>query len=125
MTHKVQVSVGGLADMGKRFVDAWTRATAGEVVDETHVTFLEVQTMFDTLSPRRIDLLRHVRQRGASNARELALALGRDYKTVQQDIATLEYAGLLMRDGRKVTAPWDEIQTNVSLMGSATAIRAR
>lgn len=116
MTSKVQVSVGNLADMGKRFVGAWNRATAGETVDETHVTFLDVQTMRDTLSPRRLELLRHVRQHGAGNVRELAQALGRDYKNVHQDVATLEAAGLLQRNGRKLTAPWDELQASVSLV---------
>lgn len=114
-TNKVQVNVGSLADMGKRFAGAWNRAQAGEPVDETHVTFLDLQTMLDTLSPRRLDLLRHVRQHGAGNVRELAQALGRDYKNVHQDVATLETAGLLLRDGRKLTAPWDELQANVSL----------
>lgn len=71
-THKVQVNVGSLAEMGKRFSKAWNQAAAGEQVDETNVTFLDVQTMLDTLSPRRLDLLRHVRQYGASNVRELA-----------------------------------------------------
>ena len=48
MTNKVQVSVGSFSDMGKRFAGTWNRAAAGEVVDETHVTFLDVQTMLDT-----------------------------------------------------------------------------
>ena len=74
---KVQVNVGSLADMGKRFTRAWERAAAGEQVDETHVTFLDVRTMLDTLSPRRLELLRHVRRHGAGNVRELAHALGR------------------------------------------------
>ena len=50
-THKVQVNVGSLAEMGKRFSKAWNQAAAGEQVDETNVTFLDVQTMLDTLSP--------------------------------------------------------------------------
>ena len=112
---KVQVNVGSLADMGKRFTRAWERAAAGEQVDETHVTFLDVRTMLDTLSPRRLELLRHVRRHGAANVRELAHALGRDYKNVHQDVAVLESAGLLVRDGRKLSAPWDELQANVSL----------
>ena len=112
---KVQVNVGSLADMGKRFTRAWERAAAGEKVDETHITFLDVRTMLDTLSPRRLDLLRQVRRHGAKNVRELALALGRDYKNVHQDVAVLESAGLLLRDGRKLSAPWDELQANVSL----------
>ncbi len=115
-TNKVQVNVGNLADMGKRFASAWNRTKGGEQVNETHVTFLDVQTMLDTLSPRRLDLLRQVRQHGADNVRKLAQALGRDYKNVYQDVATLEAAGLLLRDGRKLTAPWDELQANVSLI---------
>ena len=117
--NKVQVEIGSLADMGKRFAGAWDRATAGEAVCEAHVTFLDVQTMLDTLSPRRLELLRHVRQHGAANIRALATVLDRDYKNVHQDVAMLESAGLLLRDGRKLTAPWDELQANVSLMAAA------
>jgi predicted transcriptional regulator len=117
-THKIQVNVGSLADMGERFAQAWNRAAAGEAVDETHVTFLSIQTMLETLSPRRLDLLRHVRQHGANNVRELAQALGRDYKNVHQDVAVLEATGLLIRDGRKLSAPWDELQAHVSLLPS-------
>ena len=118
LAPKVQVNVGSLADMGKRFASAWKQAEAGDAVNQTHITFLDVQTMFETLSPRRLDLLRHVRQHGAGNVRALAQTLGRDYKNVHQDVATLQSAGLLVRDGRKLTAPWDELQANVSLMAA-------
>ena len=118
ITPKAQINAGSLADMGKRFVTAWKQAEAGEAVNQTHITFLNVQTMFETLSPHRIDLLRHVRQHSAGNVRELAQALGRDYKNVHQVVATLQSAGLLVRDGRKLTAPWDELQANVSLMAA-------
>jgi hypothetical protein len=117
-THKVQVNVGSLADMGKRFSLAWNRAASGERLDETHVTFLNIQTMLETLSPRRLELLRHVRQHGANNVRELAQTLARDYKNVHQDVAVLEATGLLIRDGRKLAAPWDELQAHVSLWPS-------
>jgi len=116
--HKVQTHVGSLADGGKRFTPGWHRAAAGEAMDETHVTFLNIQTMLETLSPRRLDLLRHVRQHGANNVRELAQALARDYKNVHQDVAVLEATGLLIRDGRKLSAPWDELQAHVSLLQS-------
>ena len=118
LAPKLQVNVGSLADMGKRFAIAWKQAEAGNAVNQTHITFLNVQTMFETLSPRRLDLLRHVRQHGAGNVRALAQTLGRDYKNVHQDVATLQSAGLLVRDGRKLTAPWDELQANVSLMAA-------
>ena len=117
-THKVQVHVGSLADMGKRFAHAWNQALSGEQVEETHVTFLDVQTMLDTLSPRRLELLRYIRKHGANHTKELANALGRDNKNVHQDVAILESTGLLLRDGRKLFAPWDELQANVSLRPS-------
>jgi predicted transcriptional regulator len=110
-----QVHVGSLQDMGKRFVSAWRRAELGEQVSETHATFLDLETMLATLSPRRLELLKHVRQHGATNTRELAAAIGRDYKNVHQDVAALETAGLLLRDGRKLSAPWDEVQASVAL----------
>lgn len=113
--NKVQVHVGTLADMGKRFAGAWNRAASGEKVNETHITFLDVQTMLETLTPKRLELLRYVHQHKAESVRELAQALGRDYKNVHTDVAVLESAGLLVRDGRTLTAPWDEVQANVSL----------
>lgn len=112
---KVQVHVDSLPEMGERFSEAWHRAERGENFCETHVTFLDLETMQSTLSPRRLELLRHVRQHGATSTRELATALARDYKNVHQDVAALEAAGLLVRDGRKLAAPWDEVQANVTL----------
>ncbi len=52
--NTVQVHVGSRDDMGKRFSNAWNRAATGKKVDETHVTFLDIRTMLDTLSPRRL-----------------------------------------------------------------------
>jgi hypothetical protein len=39
---RLHVHVGGLRDMGRRFVDAWHRAEQGERFSETHVTFLDL-----------------------------------------------------------------------------------
>ncbi|OJU90540.1 MAG: hypothetical protein BGO13_13645 [Burkholderiales bacterium 66-5] len=114
--NKVQVHVGNLADMGARFAGVWNRAAAGEQVNENHVTFLDVQTMLDTLTPKRLELLRHVHRQAAANVRELAQALGRDYKNVHGDVAILEAAGLLVREGGKLTAPWEQVQATVSLV---------
>lgn len=112
---KAQVHVDSLEHMGRRFVDAWHRAEAGEQVDEAHVTFLDLETMLSTLSPRRLQLLRQVHRQSVDSTRDLAAALGRDYKNVHQDVAALEAVGLLVRDGRKLAAPWEEVQASVSL----------
>ena len=115
MATKVKLHVDDLASMGKRFVDAWHHAQAGESVDEAHVTFLSFQAMTETLSPRRLELLRFVRQHGAASVRELAASLGRDYKNVHQDVSALEAEGLLVREGRRLNAPWNELQASINL----------
>lgn len=116
--NKIDILVGTLYDMGKRFTGAWNRAAAGDVVQETHVTFLDIQTLLDTLSPKRLELLRYVRSHEMGNVRDLAEALGRDYKNVHTDVAVLESTRLLVREGRKLRAPWDEVQATVSLSAS-------
>jgi len=114
-TNKVQIHVDGLVAMGKRFAGAWNRAVAGKKVDESHITFLNVQTMLETLSSRRLGSLKFVRQHGADSVKSLALTLQRDYKNVHHDVSVLESAGLFIRDGRKLSAPWDELSATVSL----------
>ncbi len=112
----LHLHVANLQQMGKRFADAWRSAERGELVGETHVTLLDIQALQAMLSPRRLELLRYLRQHGgASSIRGLAAALSRDYKNVHQDVSELEAAGLLLRDGRKLTAPWAEVQASVSL----------
>ena len=60
-------------------------------------------------------MLKFVRQHGAGSIKELAIALQRDYKNVHHDVSVLESAGLLIREGRKLHAPWDEVSASVSL----------
>ncbi len=112
---KIRIHVGSIDEMGERFSSAWKRAADGKHVDETHVTFLDMETMVEALSPRRLELLKYVHRHGAESVRELAERFGRDYKNVHQDVTVLESAGLLIREGRKLMAPWDELQASVSL----------
>jgi predicted transcriptional regulator len=67
MSGTINLHVGSIEDMGKRFICAWQRLENGAVVDETHLTFLDLETMVSTLSPERLTLLRHVRQHPAEN----------------------------------------------------------
>lgn len=56
-----------------------------------------------------------IHRQPARSVRELAQALGRDYKNFHGDVAVLEAAGLLLRKGRSLSAPWSEVQATVSL----------
>jgi predicted transcriptional regulator len=111
----MQVHVGSAKDMGKRFVSAWNRAVAGEDVDERHVTFLSLEEMLTALSPKRLELLRHLHRDGAENVKALAVALNQDYKRVYEDVAILEKAGLIVREEGRLDAPWDSLSAEVPL----------
>ncbi|MDP3032032.1 MAG: hypothetical protein Q8N33_08130 [Rhodocyclaceae bacterium] len=82
MSGSINLHVGSVEDMGKRFIGAWHKLEQGNALDETHLTFLDLETMVSTLSPKRLALLRHVRQHPAENIPVLAKSLGRDYKRV-------------------------------------------
>jgi predicted transcriptional regulator len=73
--------------------------------------------MVRVLSPKRLELLRHLHRNPAKNIRTLAQALGRDYRRVYEDVEALESAGLLDRDKEGVRAEYDafDVQMRVAL----------
>lgn len=115
MSGTVNLHVGSVDEMGQRFVNAWHRLESGVAVDETHLTFFDLETMVSTLSPKRLELLRRVRQHPAETVSALAKVLGRDYKRVHEDVTALVHAGLLVRGETGISAPYDSVQANVSL----------
>lgn len=115
MSETVNLHVGSVDEMGKRFIGAWHRLERGEKVRETNLTFFSLETMMATLSPKRLELLRHVHRQPAHTVAGLAKTLGRDYKRVHDDVTALAHAGLLVRDENGIRAPYDSVRANVSL----------
>lgn len=114
MSRSVQLHVGSLDEMGKRFADAWHRLERGKPVRETHLTFFSLEAMMSALSPKRLELLKHVHRQPAATVAELAKTLGRDYKRVHEDVSALAHAGLLVRDENGIRAPYASVQATVS-----------
>lgn len=115
MNNTIHLHVGSINEMGNRFIGAWHQLERGEKVDETHLTFFNLEAMMSTLSPKRLALLRHVHQHPAKTVAELARTLGRDYKRVHKDVFVLSHAGLIVRDEQGVRTPYDSAQVIVSL----------
>ena len=115
MSGKVSLHTGSIDEMGKRFIGAWNRLESGAEVEETHLTFFSLETMMATLSPKRLELLRHVHRHPARTVSELARTVDRDYKRVHDDVSALARAGLLVRDENGIRAPYDSVQAIVSL----------
>ena len=67
--QELQVHIGeALDDMGRRFVEAWHRAERGELTKENaerHVGFESFETFSRVMTPRRLELLRHVHRHSA------------------------------------------------------------
>lgn len=116
---ELKVHVGGtLADMRSRVLSALQRAEAGEAVSERHLTFLSFEQFRQTLTPKRLELLRHLHRNPALNIKALAASLGRDYKRVHEDVRALEEAGMIERaDDGRLSAGYDEIaiETKIAL----------
>jgi predicted transcriptional regulator len=111
----IRVHVGTPKDMGERFVDAWTRSNRGEAVDETNLTFLDLETLLAALTPKRLHLLRHVRHHHVSSIKALAADLHRNYKNVHTDVEVLTRLGLLIRTPDRVSAPFAEVDARLVL----------
>jgi predicted transcriptional regulator len=115
MSETVNLHVGSIDQMGKRFVGAWNRLASGVEVNETHLTFFSLEAMLTTLSPKRLELLRYVHQHPAPTIAALAKAIGRGYKRVHDDVSALAHAGLIVRDENGIRSPYDTVQATVSL----------
>jgi predicted transcriptional regulator len=115
---KLKIHVGdSLEAIGQRVKHAVRRDRSGERVREYHLTFDSFETLAKVLTPRRLELLRHVHKHPAASIRALAQALGRDYRRVHDDVEALAEAGLLQRAdaGTGVSAPFDAIETRIAL----------
>lgn len=101
-----------------RFVDAWQRAERGEQSEtEVHLNFEDLSMLLSVITPRRLEVLKTLRQAGPMSVRALAKTLGRDYKNVHGDTRALEEVGLLERtESGTLQAPWDVIDAHLSLV---------
>jgi predicted transcriptional regulator len=116
MSGKLKVHVGGNYDaMARRVAAAWHRAERGERVKEEHVTFASWETLARVMTNKRFELLRHLHRHPAASVAELARALGRDYKRVHEDVASLSGAGLIDRTERGLEAAYSEIRTVIAI----------
>jgi predicted transcriptional regulator len=116
MTKNLEIHVDESTEaMARRFIDAWHRAERGETVEEHHLSFESWAGLASVLTPRRLELLRHLRRHPAVSIAELARALGRDYKRVHVDVEALAAAGLIDRTAAGLRADYGEIRARIAV----------
>jgi predicted transcriptional regulator len=97
--RKLELHVGGtLRGVADDVLADVARFERGQRVDEDHLTFESWKALFNVLTPKRYELLRHVHRQPAASVRALSRALARDYKRVHEDVQVLTGAGLLQQD---------------------------
>ncbi|HSW83849.1 MAG TPA: hypothetical protein VLH12_10260 [Usitatibacter sp.] len=103
----------------KRIARAWKTATAAKHTDAT-IGLGSIAELTNLLSPKRMELLRHVAQSPGLSVKRLAKDLRRDYKNVHTDVSELEARHLLERNGDgRVIAPYDQLVIRAALRQAA------
>ncbi len=121
VSKDLDVHIGDTFDaMSRRVIDAWHRAERGDLTDadaERHVGFETFELFARMMTPRRLELLRHVHRQPARSIRALAQALGRDYRRVHEDVEALSGAGLLDRNESGLHAAYEtlRLETQITL----------
>ncbi len=109
--RNLKLHVGGtLQGVADDVANDIARFETGHAVDEDHLTFESWQALFNVLTPKRYELLRHVHREPAASVRALSRALARDYKRVHEDVQVLTRAGLLQHDASGLRADYPAIE---------------
>jgi predicted transcriptional regulator len=114
---QVEITVGGdlEADSARRFAQAWRRGEKEGSFSERHLAFESWDALARVLTGKRTELLRYVRRHEVGSIRNLAAALGREYSNVHADVTALAAEGLLEREGGRLRADYDVIETKIAL----------
>jgi predicted transcriptional regulator len=101
-----------------RFIKTWRQAEIGEIEQaEIHLNFEDFAMLASALTPKRLELMRTLRQHGPFSVRALSKQLQRDYKNVHADAGALEEVDLIHRTEEGLLfAPWDVIDAHVRLV---------
>lgn len=110
MKNIVTVGISSLEDVKDRLAAAFHGEPLGN-----RISFLTVEQMWKTLSPKRADILTAMTGQGAMPIREVARRVGRDVKAVHGDVHALLAAGVIERAKGGVLFPYDAVHVDFML----------
>jgi predicted transcriptional regulator len=110
MKTVVTVGISTLDEAKDRLAAAFRGEPQGN-----RISFLSIEQMWKTLSPKRTEILRAMTSQGALSIREVARRVGRDVKAVHGDVHALLAAGVIERAGRSVIFPYDAVHVDFML----------
>ena len=115
---RTEIEVGRTLRQASADVAAsWHAAEAGgTVTTEDRLVFRDWNALCAVLTPKRYELLRHLRRAPEGGVRALARSLGRDVRRVHEDVVALAELGLVSRaaDGG-LSSEVDEIASTIRI----------
>ena len=101
----------------KDTIEACKKARRGQVIENVNrIDFPDQESLFNILSSKRMDLLRHLRNHSSISDKQLAKQLHYDLKTVQTEIKLLARLGLIhTNNAGKYLVPWDDVTIQLPL----------
>jgi predicted transcriptional regulator len=117
-SRKILISICNLDQFKIAVRTSVKRAAAGQPSEDPihRVYFTSEEDLFSTLSPKRMELLKYLKQHGPLSCRKLANSLNRAYANVHEDVKQLSQLELIVKDEQKLIVPWDEIDIAVPLV---------
>jgi predicted transcriptional regulator len=114
MKKNIRIEIKDEKESAGEFVHAWHRAEKGEPPEEpvSRIYFQDLETLLKILTPRRLELLKVLHDKGNMSIRALAAVLKRDYKNVYQDVKSL---GLIVTSKNVLSVPWERIVADIRL----------
>ncbi len=110
MKNIVTVGISSLDEAKSRLAAAFRGEAQGN-----RISFLTVEQMWKTLSPKRIDILSAMTGQGGMPIREVARRVGRDVKAVHGDVHALLAAGVVEKAEGGVVFPYDAVHVDFML----------
>jgi len=110
MKNIVTVGISSTEDAKERLSAAFRGKPQGN-----HISFLSVEQMWKTLSPKRTEILRAMTGEGVMSIREVSRRVGRDIKAVHGDVHALINAGVVDRTDKGVVFPYDAVHVDFML----------
>ena len=118
-TKEKVIIVMDLKEALRDFAEAYRKAVKGEKYEERDtIGVSDLRELRTLLSPKRLELLKVIKEQEPASIKELAQLVGRDVRNVHRDLVLLEAVGLveLRRKGREVkpVVDYDEIVIRIS-----------
>ena len=108
--NTVTLSVATREQVNARFL-----AAAKGIPQGSHISFATIDLLWNTIAPKRWELLEAMTGAGPLSIREVARRVGRDVKAVHGDVTALIKAGVVDRQDGKVVFPYDGVHVDFVL----------